>query len=150
MKQIIVPEYLVDVPVVAADFLVDSGIFDRLLAVVRTATAGVPGKLRLWLGSDLRDPSNSLPPFVEPTEPGPWDGVILIECDEPTYWLLVRAGDQKQRPAVAPKPTAGSRPYWADPPLASRDRAERRDRMNWPDQEEPWNSPPVDGELWRK
>ena len=137
-----------DLHVVFADLLVDSGLLDSLAALAKRAVSAVPAKLVTWLGPELCTPENSRAPQIIIPEAGPWNGIIFIEADDPAYWLLVRA-------SAARANTAGRPPHDSFPGSSGRHDSSRwssaspeQGRTIWPNDEppppfnEPWDRDP--------
>jgi len=66
-------------------------------------------------------------PTVAFAESGPFNGVIFVESDEASFWLLVRAGPERQARVSAPtalrrplRPSRCEREQWHDPYGTSR------------------------------
>ena len=136
-----------DLPVLAADALADSGILEAIFGGLSDLVVAIPARVVSWLGPELRTPDNSPAPRFIPAEQGPWNGVVFIEGDQPSYWVLARASasrveQQRQRPVP---PFADTRPPGAwphDPREPS--------YSSWPyddyphDPDRPWEHPPWD------
>ena len=136
-----------DLPVLLADWLADTDVLDRALAALGRFCTAVPLKLAAWLGSELRTPENSAPPRVVAAEPGPWNGLVFVEHDEPRFWVFAKAGGRSAREQVHPpverfSPTYDERHGW--PPGAQRGPA------MWSEHEEPeWYGSPMEPRPWR-
>jgi hypothetical protein len=86
-----------DSPVFAADLLVDSGLFDFVTSSLGSGIAAMPSNLGAWLAPEARTPINSSAPALAISEPGLWNGVVFFECNEPSYWLIVKAAPGRRR-----------------------------------------------------
>ncbi len=130
MNAVTIPDPGLDLPTLTADALVDSGMFDALLEGAGRTLKAIPRVMIDWLGPECRTPSNSSPPNVTPTEPGLWNGVVFLEANEASYWILVKAN-------------AGKRPqtHGQPPPFGGRDPHGRSD-SRWP------HDPPGAQSLW--
>jgi hypothetical protein len=80
-----------DIPVVVADYIADCGLLDSMVASITRVVTAIPERVTNWLGPELRTPDTSRPPDMTFNDPGPWNGIVFVEANEPTYWLLVRA-----------------------------------------------------------
>jgi len=134
----------VDLPVLVADFVAEACLLDRALAVLWWHHTAVPLKVIAWLGPELRTPDNSPPPRFVPAEPGPWNGIIFLEHDEPRLWLLAKSGELARNtfPRAEPFAPMHEAPFgrgYAHQPMHV-----------WPEQEEPeWYGGPFQPPSWR-
>lgn len=95
------PKSVVDLPVLVADFIAETFFDGDSVASVGQCLAALPVWLTSWLDSELRTPHNSAAPHVTVAEPGPWNGVIFLTADDPSYWVLSKSGGGvrgRQRP----------------------------------------------------
>ncbi len=86
------PESVVDLPVLVADFIADTVFDTDAVLYVGQCLAALPVWLTSWLDSELRTPVNSAAPHVTISDPGPWNGVIFLTADDPSYWVLSKSG----------------------------------------------------------
>ena len=117
-----------DLPVVAADALADTRALDLAVAAVGQQLRRLALLARRWIGPELHTPGNSAAPRVVHTEPGPWHGVIIVDDDVASYWLLVRSGSGRRT-------TANNEPWRAEPRDAGYERQWSNDQPPlWPDE----------------
>jgi len=123
----------VDLPVLFADLIVDTGLLDRLCASLGGALKALPSRLAAWFGPELHTPANSPAPSVTFGDGALWNGVVFIEASEPAFWLVVKAGPDRRRRGFdsqrQPAEPFGSRAwaqdsgsYWEEPYREPRER----------------------------
>jgi hypothetical protein len=132
-----------DLPVLVADTLVDSGVLDHVVSAIAKVLGALPARIVAWFGPELRTPQTTPAPMVSFAEPGPWNGAVFVEADTPTYWLLVKANAAK-----------GARFHQSPPPFA--DPYGRPDR-GWPaepnvgwEDSYPYERPPGERDPWKR
>ena len=116
----------VDVPLLVAELIVDTGLLDALCGKVARVLRALPSRLAAWFGPDLHTPDNSAAPSVTFADGELWNGIVFVEASEPAFWLLVKAGpDRRQRgfrdqrrpsnPSGAQTWAQDGGPYWEEP-----------------------------------
>ncbi len=148
MDSIAFPTTGIDLPTLVADAMVDSGAFDSLVEGIGRALKSVPKRVAVWLGPELHSPDNSAAPSVSFAGSELFNGVVFIESNEPSYWLLVKASVGRcQQRHNQPPPFTGRDPYgqpdhrWPHEPSGT--------RGFWPEVS-PCEPPPWEGDPWRR
>lgn len=86
--------------------VIEAGALEILYSAIALLISRGAEKLDTWLSQELRTPANSTRPTVTFPEQGPWNGVVVVEADQPTFWGLVRSGPPRPAaiPPAAPRP----------------------------------------------
>lgn len=132
----------------AVDVMLDSGALEILGSLVWYALTRCLHNARTWASSELRTPGNSPQPVVTISEPGPWNGVVVIEADQPAFWLLAKAGPG--RPGVAADPRVLGNPSASQPSGSSNSwrRPQAPDHHHF--ERDYSDDPFLDDVLWRR
>lgn len=104
----------------ALEVLEDSGAAEKIVEKTARLLLRAATKVRDWLATEVHTPENSSAPTVRFPEQGPWNGVVVVEADQPAYWALVKAGPGRvaqQTSEPASQPSNGYyAPRYADQP----------------------------------
>ena len=148
MNAVQIREPGLDLPILAADALVDTGLFDFLVNGIGRALAAIPRTVVDWLGPEVRTPGNSSPPTLTFAEVGFWNGVVFVECSEPAYWVLARASAGKRSPPTGQPLHFGAREPFGQPSRPSPHSPFSATR--WPEDQPPLEREPWDRDPWAR
>ena len=147
MNAIAITAPALDLPTLVADAMVDSGIFDSLIEGLSRTLKAIPRRVVAWLGPELHTPTNSSPPLMTLAEPGLWNGVVFVESNEASYWLLTKANPGNRLEAHRPTPPfTGRDPYRQ--PNQYQPREPSGTQSLWPEAA-PQHDPRYDQDPWR-
>jgi len=133
----------------AVEVLVESGAVDTLVEATAHLVSRALVKIRTWLAAELHTPDNSQSPRITFGEKGPWNGVVVVECDEPAFWALVKAGPghtaQQINAPANPADSGYNNPRYGDPQGYG-----QHTERPWPGSNEFADDPFLQDPIWRR